>query len=44
MENLLGLMDVIIKDIGKMANKMVKVFIKINKDYKDKEYGQMVKR
>jgi hypothetical protein len=37
-------MGVIIKDIGKMASKMVKVFIKINKDYKDKEFGEMEKK
>ena len=39
MDNSVGLMEELIKDNGKMANKMGKELIKIKKEYKEVEFG-----
>jgi hypothetical protein len=42
--NLVGLMVAVIKDNGKMENKMAVALIEIKKDYRKMVHGSMVKR
>ena len=44
MDSLVGLMDVGTKASGREANKMEEVYTATNKEFSEKEYGQMVRK
>lgn len=44
MDSLIGQMEDVIKEVGKMENKMEKVYIQTQLENKDKGFGVMVKK
>ena len=44
MDSLIGQMEDVIKEVGKMENKMEKVYIQTQLENKDKVFGVMVKK